>query len=102
MEIVLTQGNFEEEVEKSPLPVLVDFSAAWCGPCTMLAPIVAEVAQELEGRVKVGTVDVDAEPSLAARFGIMSIPALLVFREGKVSAQSTGLISKPELLKLLA
>lgn len=99
-EIKITGANFEEEVLKSELPVLVDFWAAWCGPCRMLAPAVAQIAAECEGKVKVGKVNVDEEPELAQRFGIMSIPTVLVFKDGKKVNQSIGLVPKDKLLAL--
>ena len=100
-EIKITNANFEEEVLKSELPVLVVFWAAWCGPCRMLAPAVAQIAAECEGKVKVGKVNVDEEPELAQRFGIMSIPTVLVFKDGKKTEQSIGLVPKEKLLALL-
>ena len=100
-EIKITGTNFEAEVVKSELPVLVDFWAAWCGPCRMLAPAVAQIAAELDGQVKVGKVNVDEEPELAQRFGIMSIPTVLVFKDGKKTASSIGLVPKAKLLALL-
>ena len=100
-EIKITNANVEEEVLKSELPVLVDFWAAWCGPCRMLAPAVAQIAAECEGKVKVGKVNVDEEPELAQRFGIMSIPTVLVFKDGKKTEQSIGLVPKEKLLALL-
>ena len=99
-EIKITSANFEAEVLKSELPVLVDFWAAWCGPCRMLAPAVAQIAAECEGKVKVGKVNVDEEPELAQRFGIMSIPTVLVFKDGKKVNQSIGLVPKDKLLAL--
>ncbi len=99
-EIKITGANFEAEVVKSELPVLVDFWAAWCGPCRMLAPAVAQIAAEYDGKVKVGKVNVDEEPELAQRFGIMSIPTVLVFKDGKKVNQSIGLVPKDKLLAL--
>ena len=99
-EIKITGANFEEEVLKSELPVLVDFWAAWCGPCRMLAPAVAQIAAECEGKIKVGKVNVDEQPELAQRFGIMSIPTVLVFKDGKKVNQSIGLVPKDKLLAL--
>jgi len=100
-EITLTEQNFEQEVLSSDIPVLVDFWATWCGPCRMLAPTVAEIAEELAGKVKVGKVDVDDQPGLAAKFGIQSIPTVLVFKGGKLTATSVGLRPKAQLLELL-
>lgn len=102
MEIELTDGNFDAEVLKSDLPVLVDFWATWCGPCKMLAPAVAEIAKEYAGRVKVGKVNVDDAPGLAARYGITSIPALLLFRNGEVARTSVGFVPKADIAAMLA
>ena len=93
-EIKITVDNFEQEVIQSEQPVLVDFWAAWCGPCRMLAPAVAQIAAECEGKIKVGKVNVDEEPELAQRFGIMSIPTVLAFKDGKKVNQSIGLVPK--------
>ena len=101
-EITITALNFEQEVLKSDIPVLLDFWATWCPPCRALGPIVAEVAEELEGKVKVGKINVDEEPALGAQFRIASIPTLLVFKNGRMTAQSVGLIEKPQILDLLA
>ena len=99
-EIKITADNFEQEVIRSEQPVLVDFWAAWCGPCRMLAPAVAQIAAECEGKIKVGKVNVDEEPELAQRFGIMSIPTGLAFKDGKKVNQSIGLVQKDKLLAL--
>ncbi len=101
MEIELTAANFENEVLKSDLPVLVDFWATWCGPCMMLGPIIAEIAKEKEGVVKVGKVNVDEAPEIAAKYGVMSIPAVFLFKNGQVAAQSVGYMSKEDLLAKL-
>ena len=98
--ITITKENFEAEVLKSAQPVLLDFWAAWCGPCRMLSPIVDEVAEERTD-VKVGKVNVDEQPDLAAEFGVMSIPTLLVFRDGKLVNQSVGARPKAGVLELL-
>ena len=97
MEITLTKDNFEAEVLKSDKPVLVDFWAPWCGPCRMLAPILAEIAAEKADAIKVGKVNVDEEPDLAAKYGISGIPAILLFKNGQVAATSVGFKPKPEL-----
>ena len=98
--INITKEIFEEQILKADQPVLVDFWAVWCGPCQMLSPIVDEVAAEA-GNVKVGKVNVDEEPALAAKFGVMSIPTLLVFENGKVVKQSVGYIEKDEVMALI-
>ena len=100
-EIKLTTDNFDEEVLGSPIPVLVDFWASWCGPCRMLAPVVEEIAKEMDGKIKVGKVNVDEEEELAMRFGIMSIPTVMVFKNGEVTNTSVGVCPKEELLALL-
>lgn len=100
-EIKVTMDNFEEEVIKSELPVLVDFWAVWCGPCQMLAPTIAEIASEYDGKYKVCKVNVDEEPALAQMFKISSIPTLLVFKGGKVVNMSLGFKPKEQVLDLL-
>ena len=102
MEITLTKTNFEAEVLKSDKPVLVDFWAPWCGPCRMLAPILAEIAEEKGDAIKVGKVNVDDEPELAAQYGITGIPAILLFKDGKVAATSVGFRPKSELEAFLS
>ncbi len=99
-EITLTADNFEEEVLKSDIPVIVDFWAEWCGPCKMLAPTIAEIAEEYEGKVKVGKVDVDEESGLASQFRIFSIPSVYCFREGKVAGRSVGFVPKENIVAL--
>lgn len=97
--LTITQSNFEEEVVNSTKPVLLDFWAQWCGPCRMLSPIVDQVAEELTD-IKVGKINVDQEPELAARFQVMSIPTLVVMKEGKEVNRSLGAISKAAILEL--
>lgn len=98
MEIKITTQNFEDEVLKSDLPVLVDFWATWCGPCKMLAPAVAEIAGERASTLKVGKVNVDEEPELAQKFGIMSIPTLILFNNGKAEKTTVGFMPKDQIL----
>jgi thioredoxin 1 len=97
----LGADNWKDEVESSTLPYLVDFWAAWCGPCRQIAPSIEELATRFEGRANVGKVDVDAEPELAARFRVASIPTLLVFRDGQVVDQRIGAAGLAELERFL-
>ena len=100
-EVTITEKNFEEEVINSPIPVLVDFWATWCGPCRMLAPIIEEIAEEYEGKVKVGKINVDEEAQLAIKFGVSSIPTVMVFKNGEVTDVSVGYRPKEQLTALL-
>ena len=93
-EIKITSSNFEEEVLNAKIPVIIDFWAPWCGPCKMIAPVLEEIAEENEGSVVVGKVNVDEEPQLAAKFGIASIPTLLVFKNGEITQKSVGVKPK--------
>lgn len=101
MEVTLTEKSFDTEVLQADVPVLVDFWAPWCGPCRMLAPAVEQIAEEYAGRAKVCKVNVDDEPALAGRFGIASIPTVLVFKNGQLTDQVVGLRPKAELEALL-
>ncbi len=99
--IAITNDNFEEEVLKSELPVLLDFWASWCGPCKMMSPVVEELAKELEGKLKVGKINVDEEAALAVNYKIMSIPTLLVVKDSAVDGKAIGVQTKEEVLQLL-
>ena len=101
MEYTFTTDNFETEVLGSDVPVLVDFWATWCMPCRMLAPVIEEIASENEGKIKVGKVNVDENPDLARKYRAMSIPTVLVFKNGELTATSVGVDSKENILKLL-
>ena len=98
--LTITKNNFENEVLKSDVPVLVDFWASWCGPCRMMSPIVDQIAEEVTD-CKVGKINVDEEGELAQQFGIISIPTLLVFRDGKVANQSVGVRDKAFVIDMI-
>lgn len=101
MEVTITKDNFKTEVLESEIPVLLDFWAPWCGPCRMLGPVVSAVATKYEGRVKVGKVNCDEEQELADEYGVMSIPMLLVFKNGEVVNKSVGYASQDAVEALL-
>ena len=100
-ELNFTNSNFKEEVLQSKEPVLVDFWATWCGPCRMMGPVVEELANDYSGKVKVGKVNVDEEPELAQEYGIMSIPTIIIFKEGKIVNQVVGARTKSDLEAIL-
>ena len=99
--IEITKANFQAEVVESDVPVLLDLWAAWCGPCRMVSPIVDELAGDYAGRIKVGKVDVDAEPELAGAFGVSSIPTLLLLKDGQVVERAVGARPKAQLAEAL-
>ena len=101
MEIELYKETFEQEVLQSDIPVLVDFWATWCGPCKMLAPIVKEIADEDDGKILVGKVNVDEEPDLTMQYNVSSIPTLMVFKNGQLVNKAVGYREKDEILKML-
>jgi len=101
-EIILTEANFADEVLKSELPVLVDFWAEWCGPCKMLAPTLEELAAEYKGRAKIGKLNVDQHPAVAEKYGIQSIPTLILFHGGEIAEQAVGAKSKSYLIEMLS
>jgi thioredoxin 1 len=100
--VTLSTSNFEQEVEKSQTPVLVDFWAEWCGPCKMLGPLLDEFAEEKVGKIKVGKINVDDNQELATRFGIRAVPTLLLFQGGQVKETIVGMTGKKDLEKKLA
>ena len=97
--ITITDDNFEEEVIKSDKPVLIDFWAVWCGPCRMVAPIVEELAMEYEGKVKIGKLDVDSNQQTSIKFGVRSIPTILIFKDGKVKETIIGAVPKKNIVE---
>ena len=99
---VATDKNFEEEVLKSPVPVVIDFWAAWCVPCKMIAPTLEELAVEFAGKVKIGKLNVDENRGTATNYGIRGIPSLLLFKDGEVKEQMVGVHSKQEISNLIS
>jgi len=96
-----TDASFEQDVQKASVPVLVDYWAAWCGPCKMIAPILNEVADEYAGRVKVAKVDIEANPQTPGKFGIRGIPTLMIFKDGNIAATKVGAVSKAQLVQFI-
>lgn len=100
-ELKITRENFENEVMKSNIPVLIDFWAPWCGPCRMMGPVIEQLADEYEGKAKVGKVNVDEEGELSQAFGVMSIPTIVLIKDGKVVKQAVGARPKAEVEAML-
>ena len=100
-ELKITRENFENEVMKSNIPVLIDFWAPWCGPCRMMGPIIEQLADEYEGKAKVGKVNVDEESELSQAFGVMSIPTIVLVKDGKVVKQAVGARPKADVEAML-
>lgn len=100
--IELTDANFEKEVLQSKEPVLVDFTATWCGPCKMLAPIVEKIADEFAGTYKVGKLDIDDAPGVTQKYGVRGVPTVMIFKAGEKTGQHVGVTNKETLVKLLA
>lgn len=101
MEIKITKDNFEEEVIKSELPVVVDFWADWCGPCKMLTPVIEELSKDFEGKIKVGKINVDEEEELAMKFKVASIPTVMKFENGEITKSSIGFRTREQLTEIL-
>jgi len=99
--INVTDASFEQDVQKSSVPVLVDYWAAWCGPCKMIAPILNEVADEYAGRVTIAKVDIEANPQTPGKFGIRGIPTLMIFKNGDIAATKVGAVSKAQLMQFI-
>jgi len=100
-EVTVTRSNFDAEVMKSPVPVVADFWAEWCGPCKMIAPILKDLARDYKDKIKIAKIDVDAEIDLAQQFNIVSIPTILVFNKGQVVKQQIGAVPRPALEKMI-
>lgn len=101
-ELVITKENFDDEVRNyRGMPILLDFWAGWCGPCMMLSPVIAEIAEEYDGKIKVGKINVDEQPELAAAFRVESIPLLVVVKDGAITAQTVGVRPKEDIIKMI-
>jgi len=99
--VQINDGNFESEVLNSSLPVLIDFGATWCAPCRAVAPLIEQLAEEYEGRAKVASLDVDDSPGTASKYGIRSVPTLMVFKDGELVTQQVGALPKAKIAALI-
>lgn len=99
--ITLSDNNFDEQIKTSEIPVLVDFWAEWCAPCKMMAPVIEEIAGQYKGKIKVGKLDVDSNPKTASKYGIRSIPSVLIFKDGRILEQIIGAVPKKQITKKL-
>ena len=99
--LAVNDSNFDAEVVNSQVPVLVDFSATWCGPCRQIAPLVEQLASEYDGKVKVTAIDIDESPGIAQRYGIRGVPSLFMFKDGQVVAQQVGAVPKATIAALI-
>ena len=101
MEFEIISGNFEQEVLKSDIPVLVDFRASWCQPCAMLAPVLSQLAEKYEGKIKVGKVNIDNEIALTMKYSVTAVPTLVMIKNGEETERSVGLVSEEQLEELI-
>ena len=101
METIITKENFDDEVRNYKGTVLLDFWASWCGPCMMLSPVISEIAEELDGKIKVGKINVDEQPELSVAFRVENIPLLVVVKDGVIQKQSVGFVPKNSILEML-
>ncbi len=100
--IKISTKNFDSEVINSQIPVLVDFFAEWCGPCKMLSPIIDDIAEQMKSKIKIGKIDIDESPDLASKFSVMTVPTLILFKNGEVVEKSVGVKSKDAIIEMIS